>query len=199
MRLLILRHGKAEKHSVSGRDTDRALTDRGLRQAAWIGQLLLSRSTPACDRIPERIHSSPARRAQQTASAVAEFLGLHVEGVRELDVDEPLSGLVDVFHTLLRQGVTCVLLVGHNPQLEALSNHLLACADSTARTSKGAAPHKQTPRTRELRTGELFAFEVEFDERVLQSGLDWPCTFVGDARLEGDPSTASASDEFANG
>lgn len=173
MRLLILRHGKAEPHSTSGRDTDRSLTDRGIRQAAWIGQSLLQGRGEACGRLPERILSSPARRAQQTASGVAEFLGMHVEGARELDVDEPLSGLLDVLHLLLRQGISCAMFVGHNPQLEAFVNHLRVCAGATA-----------TQRI-DLRTGEMYAFDVDLDERaLLAGGIDWPTELVGSARLE---------------
>src|SRR5881396_1474122 len=72
--LLILRHGKAEKHvsTVAG-DKARTLTERGKRDAAAIGRLL-RQIAPTIDRIV----ASDAKRAQQTAeiaAASAGFLG----------------------------------------------------------------------------------------------------------------------------
>lgn len=143
MRLYILRHGKADKDSPTGRDEDRPLVNRGHAQAAFIAERFGSASGPVDER-PAHILSSSAARAKATAESIAQSLGVTVEFEGALFPDQSVKHALRLVATLLRrpdQGA--VMLVGHNPQLEDLLESLAGEA---------------MPR---LRTGELAALDVE--------------------------------------
>jgi phosphohistidine phosphatase len=113
--LLVLRHGKAGQDEGEG-DRDRPLTKRGKHAAELIGHLLRDDEI-----VPDRIISSSALRARDTARRVAaasKFDGV-IDELDELYLAEPeayIKALVE------RAGdAACVLIVGHNPGLEALA------------------------------------------------------------------------------
>jgi phosphohistidine phosphatase len=113
--LLLLRHAKAEAEAARG-DKVRTLTARGCRDAATMGWYLRGRTHR-----PDRIMTSRARRARQTAAivaAAAEFRG-PVRAKRGLYYATPAALLRRVRR--LPKKATCVLLVGHNPDLEELA------------------------------------------------------------------------------
>ena len=64
--LLILRHAKSSWKDASLADHDRPLNKRGKRDAPRMGRLLQEQ-----DLVPDRIISSTAKRARNTAKAVA--------------------------------------------------------------------------------------------------------------------------------
>ncbi len=113
--LLILRHGKAAAEE-GGSDAERPLTHRGRREAELMGKLLRKE-----DLVPERILASNARRARETArqaAAAARFSGA-IDELEELYLAEP-----EAYITAVRRhapDAQRVLLVGHNPGLEALA------------------------------------------------------------------------------
>jgi phosphohistidine phosphatase len=85
---------------------------------------------------PDIILSSPARRAYKTARILAEELGCKREDIR---VDARLyAAEADVLLDVIRElgdGMKCVMLVGHNPELTELAHrfssgitHLPTCA-----------------------------------------------------------------------
>ncbi len=113
--LLLLRHGKAEAEAGRG-DKARALTARGCRDAAIMGWYLQARGNQ-----PDRIVTSRARRARQTAAivaAAAEYRG-PVRAKRGLYYAPPAALLRRVRRLPRKAGR--VLLVGHNPDLEDLA------------------------------------------------------------------------------
>jgi phosphohistidine phosphatase len=116
--LLILRHGKAAPED-GGKDRDRPLTKRGEHAAELIGHLLRDD-----DLVPDRIVSSSALRARDTArrvAAAAKFDGV-IDELDELYLAEPETYITEL---AARAGeAECVLLVGHNPGLEALATIL---------------------------------------------------------------------------
>ena len=73
-RLLLARHGHATSGPDHRWDASDPLTGIGRAQARDLGRALAARAEP-----PDRIIASPAVRAQQTAAACAEALGLPVE------------------------------------------------------------------------------------------------------------------------
>lgn len=134
MRIYLVRHGKAEQQSSSGRDEDRALAERGRRQAAYLAKWLAG--VPANDR-PARIISSPAVRARDTARILAEGLSLTAEVSAELSLTTTLESAVECVLRAAREGTPAVL-VGHNPTLEVLVELLTHEHDGTMRTGEAA-------------------------------------------------------------
>jgi phosphohistidine phosphatase len=113
--LLILRHGKAAPDG-GGNDAHRPLTRRGKQQAEQIGQLLREENL-----VPDRILASSARRTRETAqkAAAAAGYGGTIDELDELYLAEP-----EAYITAVRRDASKaerVLLVGHNPGLEALT------------------------------------------------------------------------------
>jgi phosphohistidine phosphatase len=113
--LLILRHGKAAPEEA-GSDASRPLTKRGKREAEQMGQLLHKD-----DLVPDRILTSSAQRTRETARqvAAATHFGGSIDELDELYLAEP-----EAYITAVRRyapGAQRVLLVGHNPGLEALA------------------------------------------------------------------------------
>lgn len=113
--LSILRHAKSSWKDDSLDDHDRPLSKRGLRDAPRMGQLLRDQGL-----VPEAILSSTARRARETALAVAAATGFpdDVRFARSLyasSPDEYLQALSELPDTAGH-----VLVVGHNPTVEAL-------------------------------------------------------------------------------
>lgn len=117
--LLVLRHAKSSWDHPNLSDHDRPLNGRGEKDAPRMGKLLKKRQL-----VPDLIISSTALRAKQTAEAVAEQCGY----VREIEFTEQF------FHAepqiYLKKLATVdeqhhsVMVVGHNPGLEDLVNHL---------------------------------------------------------------------------
>ena len=116
MKLLsILRHAKSSWKDSSLDDHDRPLNKRGLRDAPRVGEFLLEQGL-----VPDTILSSTARRARETALALATAAGFpdDVRFTRELYLAGPetyLEALRD-----LPDACGHAMLVGHNPGIEEL-------------------------------------------------------------------------------
>ena len=113
--LLLLRHAKSSwKHSELA-DHDRPLNKRGKRTAPLMGALLQDE-----DLIPDLILSSSAVRAYTTALIVAKTCAYtgKIKQTRKLYLAEP-EDYVEVLHQVAEKYAR-VLVVGHNPGLEAL-------------------------------------------------------------------------------
>jgi phosphohistidine phosphatase len=117
--LLILRHAKSSWKDVSLADHDRPLNKRGKRDAPRMGKLLREQ-----DLVPDRIISSTAKRARNTAKAVA----------KACDCEDKVELTSEFYHAgpgaylAVLQNVSDddqrVMVVGHNPGMEALVTHL---------------------------------------------------------------------------
>jgi len=113
--LLLLRHAKSSwKHSELA-DHDRPLNKRGKWTAPLMGALLLDE-----DLIPDLILCSSAVRAHTTALLVAKacsYIG-EIKQTRKLYLAEP-EDYLEVLRQVAEKHER-VLVVGHNPGLEAL-------------------------------------------------------------------------------
>jgi phosphohistidine phosphatase len=114
----VLRHAKAEAQGPD--DHGRALTDRGRRQAAAVGDYLAGAVLAGAES-PRTVLCSSATRARQTAELAVKALDDDVDlrfepALYGADAD----GVVDVLRTL-EDAVTSVLVVGHNPTLHDLA------------------------------------------------------------------------------
>jgi phosphohistidine phosphatase len=118
--LLLLRHAKSDWDSGAAVDFDRPLAKRGRKDAPLVGAWLYREGM-----IPDHFVSSPAARARETALLVCKSLDFKKklivwdQGVYEAD----LAGLLDVL-ARVPPALGTVLLVGHNPGLEALVRFL---------------------------------------------------------------------------
>ena len=109
MHIYFLRHGDSSSESRYN-DSERPLTDLGMRQAVLVGTLL-QRMNVAID----VVLSSPFKRAQQTTSIVLSSINK-----RQITVNELLVNGHDtrqLFDQLNKFRVPSVLLVGHEPYL----------------------------------------------------------------------------------
>lgn len=124
-RLILLRHGKAERDSKSGEDFDRKLTDRGVREATAMAANLADLGL-----IPDIVLVSPAKRTRETwAAAQAAFpnSAARVEQLLYLAEERVVRELAEA----AGQSSRTVMVVGHNPGLQELTIRLL---------SEGASP-----------------------------------------------------------
>ena len=113
--LLLLRHAKSSWKHPELADHDRPLNKRGKRMAPLMGALLQDE-----DLIPDLILCSSAVRAHTTALLVAKactYMG-KIKQTRELYLAEPQT-YVEVLCQVADKHAR-VLVVGHNPGLEAL-------------------------------------------------------------------------------
>lgn len=115
----IWRHAKAERPDLYASDFDRPLTERGLKDAARVGQVIV-RLEPATD----LIISSPAARTAQTARALVALLSGAIDprwhDAVYLAAADTLLGIIKT----LPEEVQHVVLVGHNPGMEELASGL---------------------------------------------------------------------------
>jgi len=129
--LIIWRHAEAEVESDSGRDHDRALTKRGLKDAAKMAKWLYKH-------LPEstEILCSPARRCLQTVQALQDLNHLEVNITDCLNIK---SNVERILQAVANQDNTqTILLVGHQPNLGLLISSLLGLHESACVVKKGA-------------------------------------------------------------
>lgn len=119
--LFLLRHAEAEQDAPGG-DINRALTPRGTESAVLVGEQLRTRG----ERV-QKICSSTALRARQTARCVCTYLGYKADDIDwrpELYLASP--GDLHAFLSAAPPRCESLLLVGHNPGLQGLLRFLAA-------------------------------------------------------------------------
>ena len=127
MDLILWRHAEAEDAFDGGEDLERALTQRGEKQAArmaaWLDQQL-----------PEglRVLASPARRTEQTARALGRKFKLRAELLPGGSSDE----LLELVRWPRAKGA--VLVIGHQPMLGQTVARLLEMQTQDCVIRKGA-------------------------------------------------------------
>jgi phosphohistidine phosphatase len=117
--LLVLRHAKSSRDDSTLEDHERPLNARGRRDAPRMGQLVREYGL-----IPNLVLSSDAARARQTAEAVVESARYteHIQWSPRLYLAES-ADIVSLLRTV-REDAGTVMIVGHNPGLEELIEHL---------------------------------------------------------------------------
>lgn len=117
--LLILRHAKSSWKYPELSDYDRPLNSRGKRDAPRMGKYLRQQ-----DLIPDRILTSSAKRARKTANKVAKSCG-YTGKVKKIDAFyDTVPGVYFEVLQALPDKHQRVMIVGHNPTMERLVNHL---------------------------------------------------------------------------
>ena len=117
--LMLLRHGKSSWESPTT-DFDRDVTDNGKQHAQEIGVWLKQHQ-----KTPDYVICSPAKRAQVTADIVCQQLGISTDNIK-FDHQLYNANVSDIFDVLKICPPHCrrVLLVGHNPSIEMMVQHL---------------------------------------------------------------------------
>lgn len=127
MDLILWRHAEAQEWTQGCDDMARRLTARGEKQASrmagWLDRQLPDNT---------RIFVSPARRAEQTASA----LGRKFKIKAELGPEGAASQLLELVQWPDAKG--CVLVVGHQPTLGQTIAQLIGLGESECPVRKGA-------------------------------------------------------------
>lgn len=112
--LYVLRHGQAAPEGVTGTDHERELTPRGHAEAQRAAKYLSGRA-----KLPSLVLASSAERARQTAEHCLALLpGAELMIQEALYLAEPPSYLAAL--AAHADPHEAVLVVGHNPGLEAL-------------------------------------------------------------------------------
>lgn len=125
--LYILRHAKSDWDSDAKSDFERPLAKRGKKEAPAMGKWMAKQKLKI-----DYITSSPAERAKQTIHAVVKELGI---AKKEIHFNEKIY--LASLETLLKilgktpDKAKNVMLVGHNPGLDDLLQHLVEDAPLT--------------------------------------------------------------------
>lgn len=115
--LILIRHAKTEQAPAGLSDFERALTERGERNAPEMAERLLRQSLQ-----PDRILSSPAVRAISTARLMAPVFGIpahHIEEDAALYHADP--GVIASCIARTAEEINTLVLVGHNPGISQLA------------------------------------------------------------------------------
>lgn len=120
-RLTLIRHAKSSWGDPDLADFDRPLNKRGRRSVEVMGRLLASEGFS-----PDRMLSSPAKRALTTARGIADAIGYPVDEIVEVPeiYEAAPSRILGVIRSL-PDDVGHAVLFGHNPGFGFLANELL--------------------------------------------------------------------------
>jgi phosphohistidine phosphatase len=128
MDCVLVRHGSAvARDEWEGSDADRPLTERGAKRVAQVAAGL-----SRLDVQPTHVLSSPLIRAIETATIVHRALRVHaaVQIVDALLPDAPPNRLLSILHDLPPE--SCVLCIGHEPQLGMAASVFLSGRATTS-------------------------------------------------------------------
>lgn len=124
--LLVLRHAKSDRDGKAPRDHDRPLAPRGETDAPRMGMALAALAL-----LPDRILTSTATRARETARLVAAAMGYRGAIIEAHALyAASVAALLDVLRAA-DAGQT-LLIVGHNPGVEDLIRLLTGGQDAEA-------------------------------------------------------------------
>lgn len=129
--LLLIRHAKSSWATAGTPDHDRPLNERGRRDAPEMGNRLRTRGIE-----PDLIVCSSALRARTTAQLLAAALDVPQERLREDSrIYASSSGKLMYLLQELDDGVSSVMLVGHNPEMTELAQHFASDLPDMATTA----------------------------------------------------------------
>jgi phosphohistidine phosphatase len=155
-RLILFRHGKTERHALSGEDFDRRLTVRGCEDSHLMGKVLAEAGF-----VPDLVLVSSAARAQETWDAAKPaFPGVSAEVRRELYNSDQR----DLMRAARKTDADAVLIVAHNPGMHDLT---AALVDQAGDAALGAKVREGFP------TAGISVFDFD-GETVTARGLFFP-------------------------
>ena len=128
MDLVLWRHAEAESGEP---DEGRKLTPKGEKQAKRVAEWLHSRLPDTA-----KILCSPAKRAQQTAQALAEASHRKIRTVEALAADATVDEMLDAIGWTAGKGT--LVAIGHQPALGRIASRLLTGQERDWPIKKGA-------------------------------------------------------------
>ena len=123
--LYVMRHAKSDWSGPQKSDFKRPINGRGKRNSVRIGQWMNDNNY-----IPQKIISSPATRAKETIELVIEQITKFNDEDLIFQDELYLAGfsqLIEIINTY-QNDAQSLMLIGHNPGIENLVNHL--CSQS---------------------------------------------------------------------
>lgn len=156
--LLLMRHAKSSWKDAALQDHERPLNKRGLNAAPEMGRRLKQRGIQL-----DAIVSSDARRALDTAEAVARTLSLPPEALRRAP-DLYDAGTAEILGVIRRFDDTWqqVLVVGHNPGFTDLANRFSPQPIANVPTAGIIAFWFDTPTWRDIDGAHLTASMFDY-------------------------------------
>ncbi len=119
-KLFLVRHAKTEEGSIDTRDFDRVLTNRGLQNASRLGAYFKSKGLK-----PDQILSSDAARAYATSELIASQVGYELSRIhKNHEIYEASVRTLFQLVSDLKEEWQSVMIVGHNPPINYLSEYL---------------------------------------------------------------------------
>ena len=125
--LILLRHAKAEPAGPGVDDADRPLAARGRSDAPRIGAAISQAGF-----VPDLILCSPARRTRETLELVVPSFGAVIATRLEPAIYEATTARLLAVVRRTPASVQRLMLVGHNPGFEELTQDLIRTADKDA-------------------------------------------------------------------
>ena len=163
-RLILFRHAKTAPRAPGQQDIDRALTERGVRDA-----LAMARRMAGDGLVPDLVLISPSARTRQTwDQAKVAFPNARVEVVDAIyeAAPEDIAGVIAAHAA----DAGTLMVIGHNPGLQELSLELLV-------EGSAAAHHIDQVEAR-FPTAAAAAFSIGPDGRAAFDGLFTPKDFL---------------------
>jgi phosphohistidine phosphatase len=156
-KLYLVRHAKAARDIPEITDFERPLTIRGRMDATIMGELLKEKGV-----VFDQIVSSPANRAIMTARLMAESMGYKLGDivVSQKVYEAWIEDLKNVISQIPSSKMS-VMLVGHNPGMQLLAEHLCGTAFEHVPTNAIIAIELPIDDWKEIgkATGKLLFFE----------------------------------------
>lgn len=120
--LLIVRHGKSSWDDPALSDGERPLKERGITDAGKMADKLLKQQF-----IPEKVFSSPAKRARQTAEIFCQTFGIPAG---EITIEEKLyfhgAGIIVGVVKKTDDSINKIMIAGHNPDFTDVANQFIS-------------------------------------------------------------------------
>ena len=118
-RLYLVRHAKSSKDIPRIKDKERPLSKRGKKEVAYMGKRMKK-----CGIVAQALYSSPAKRALDTAKAIAKKIGFPRKKIKVVNsiYYSNIPKLLKVIRGIDDEAASA-LIFGHNPEFINLVNY----------------------------------------------------------------------------
>ena len=119
MRLIIVRHAKAQERGIVENDSKRELVPKGVEQAENTA-LQIKPLITRCSNV--YIWTSPLTRAWQTAKIIEDILDIHYIQQKDFIEEGTSKQLIEEMQQL--DGTDCLIVVGHEPYVSEWTSEI---------------------------------------------------------------------------